>query len=76
MGRHGLDLCGSVFGQVAGFCECGNEPSRLIKYMENTLFSCGLVRAFQEGLRSVELLSVNCVACIWNIYRHGNYFMK
>jgi hypothetical protein len=28
--RHGLDLYGSVYGQVAGFCECGNEPLRLI----------------------------------------------
>ena len=24
---HGLDFCGSGQGQVAGICECGNEPS-------------------------------------------------
>ena len=24
---HGLDRCGSGQGQVAGTCECGNEPS-------------------------------------------------
>ena len=23
---YGLDLCGSGQGQVAGTCECGNEP--------------------------------------------------
>ena len=31
-GRRGLGLYGSVYGQVAVFCECGNEPSRLMKY--------------------------------------------
>ena len=31
MGRHGQDCSGSAFGQVAGFCECGNEPSCSIK---------------------------------------------
>jgi hypothetical protein len=25
-GDHGLDRSGSRKGQVAGFCECGNEP--------------------------------------------------
>ena len=28
---HGLDCFGSGWGQVAGFCECGNEPSCSIK---------------------------------------------
>jgi len=27
MGRHGLDQSGLGLGQVAGSCECGNEPS-------------------------------------------------
>jgi hypothetical protein len=26
MGGYGVDLCGSVFEAVVGFCECGNEP--------------------------------------------------
>jgi len=26
-----LDRCGSEYGQVAGTCECGNEPSGSIK---------------------------------------------
>jgi hypothetical protein len=31
MGRHGLDLSGSGYGQVAGASECGNEPSGSVK---------------------------------------------
>ena len=31
MGRYGLDCCDSRKGQVAGSCECGNEPSGSIK---------------------------------------------
>ena len=27
MWGHGLDLSGSVYGQVADACICGNEPS-------------------------------------------------
>jgi hypothetical protein len=30
----GLDRSGSVWGQLAGICECGNEPSVSIKYGE------------------------------------------
>jgi hypothetical protein len=30
-GGHGLDSSGSGKGQVAGTCECGNEPSGSIK---------------------------------------------
>jgi hypothetical protein len=30
MGGHGLDRSGSGYGQVAGSCECGNEPSSSI----------------------------------------------
>ena len=30
-GGHGLDLSGSGYGQVAGSCECGNEPLGSIK---------------------------------------------
>ena len=32
--EHGLDRVGSGNGQVAGCCECGNEPSGSIKYGE------------------------------------------
>jgi hypothetical protein len=32
--RHGLDLYGSKYGQVADYCEYGNEPSGSIKYGE------------------------------------------
>jgi hypothetical protein len=31
MWRHVLDLSGSGKGQVAGCCECGNEPSGSVK---------------------------------------------
>ena len=31
---HGLDRCGSGWGQVAGICECGNELSGSIKCEE------------------------------------------
>jgi hypothetical protein len=30
VGRHTLDVSGSVYGPVAGSCEHGNEPSGLI----------------------------------------------
>jgi hypothetical protein len=30
-GGHGLDQSGSGQGQVAGFCECSDEPSGSIK---------------------------------------------
>jgi len=33
-GRHGLDRSGSGYGQVAGTCECSNEPSGSIKRRE------------------------------------------
>jgi hypothetical protein len=29
---HMLDVSGSVYGQVAGSCECGDEPCGSIKY--------------------------------------------
>jgi hypothetical protein len=31
MWGYGLDRAGSGYGQVAGTCECGNEPSGSIK---------------------------------------------
>ena len=31
MGRYGPDRFDSEYGQVAGGCECGNEPSGSIK---------------------------------------------
>jgi hypothetical protein len=30
-GKYGLDCSGSEWGQMAGVCECGNEPSGFIK---------------------------------------------
>jgi hypothetical protein len=33
-GKHGLDRAGSGQIQVAGFCECGSEPSGSIKCVE------------------------------------------
>jgi len=41
-GGYGLDRAGSGYGQVAGTCECGNEPSGSIK--------CGV---FLDWLRTV-----------------------
>ena len=34
MWGYGLDLFGSGNGQVADTCECGNEPSGSIKFVE------------------------------------------
>jgi hypothetical protein len=34
MWRCGLDGAGSGYGQVAGICKCGNEPSGSIKCRE------------------------------------------
>jgi hypothetical protein len=34
-GGHGLDQSGSGYGQVAGSCERGDEPSGSIKYGES-----------------------------------------
>ena len=31
MSGHGLDRAGSGLGHLAGFCECGNEPSFSIR---------------------------------------------
>ena len=33
-GEHELDRSGSEEGQVEGCCECGNEPSGSIKWVE------------------------------------------
>jgi len=30
---YGLDRAGSGYGQVAGTCECGNEPSGSIEFL-------------------------------------------
>jgi len=30
-GGYGLDQADSIYGQVAGTCDCGNEPSGSIK---------------------------------------------
>jgi hypothetical protein len=34
MWGYGMDLAGSGYGQVAGTCECGSEPSCFIKFGE------------------------------------------
>jgi hypothetical protein len=34
MWGYGLDRSGSGWGQVAGICECGNEPSGSVKWEE------------------------------------------
>jgi hypothetical protein len=34
MWGYGLDRAGSGYGQVAGICECGNEPSGSITFEE------------------------------------------
>ena len=34
MDLHRLDLSGSELGQVAGTCDCGDEPSGSTKYYE------------------------------------------
>jgi len=34
MRGYGLDRSGSGYGQVAGTCECGNEPSFSMKFGE------------------------------------------
>jgi hypothetical protein len=46
MGRRALHLSGSGQGQVAGSCECGNEPAVSIKCKEffDLLRNCQLVR--------------------------------
>ena len=33
-GGHGLDWSGSIWGQLTGFCKCGNKPSVYIKRWE------------------------------------------
>jgi len=42
MRRHGMEWCGSGYGQVAGCCECGNELPGSIKCREflNQLSAC------------------------------------
>ena len=37
-------------GQMAGSCECGNEPSRSIKYEEISWLASEDMLASQEGL--------------------------
>ena len=47
-GRHGLDLFGSGQGQLAGYCECGNEPQGFLK--------CG---EFLDYLRTCQLIKMD-----------------
>ena len=52
MWGYGLDRSGSGYGQVAGTCECGNEPSGCsIKYGE-----------FLDCLKTGWLLKKDCAA--------------
>ena len=60
----GLDGCGSGQGEVAGCCECGNEPLVSIKYGEffQLLRICQLLRKDCASSRqSVMELLVMCV---------------
>jgi len=50
IGRHRPGCSGSVWGHVAGACECGSEPSGLIK--------CG---KFSDWLRTCWLLRKDSV---------------
>ena len=34
MGRQGLDFSSSIWGQMAGVCECGNVPAGSLKSRE------------------------------------------
>ena len=56
VGRHGLDRSDSGYGQVAGCCECGNEPSVSLKCEE-----------FLEYLRPLKNQSNDCL--ILNIFQ-------
>jgi len=51
MWGHGLDRCGSGYGQVAGTCECGNELLGPIK--------CG---KFLDYLKTGYLLKKDCAS--------------
>jgi hypothetical protein len=51
MAGNGLELCGSGCGQVAGFCEHGNE------HTANSLTNVEL-SASEEGLCSMEFVSL------------------
>jgi len=53
MWGHGLDGSGSGYGQVAGTCECGNEPSGSIKCGE-FIDKLKIRLTSQEGLCSME----------------------
>ena len=53
MWGNGLDRSGLGQGQVAGACECGNEPSGSIKWGE-----------FLDQLKTGQLLEKDCAA--WN----------
>jgi hypothetical protein len=54
--EHGLDLYGSWEIQVAGSCECGNEPSGFYKTRGISWLADDLL-ASEEGLCSLELVS-------------------
>ena len=50
---HGLDRSGSGQRQVAGCCECGDEPSGSIKCWEISCLAEDLL-ASKQGMYSVE----------------------
>jgi hypothetical protein len=60
-GGHKLDGSGSGQRQVAGCCECGNEPSSFIKLVGGGGSRLAeKLLASQEGLCSMELVSLTC----------------
>jgi hypothetical protein len=52
MWGYGLDRSGSGYGQVAGTCECGNEPSDSVKLRGIAWLADD--RLASEGLCSME----------------------
>ena len=63
---YGLDKAGSGWGQVAGTCECGNEPSGSIKFGE-----------FLDQLQTGQLLEKDCA--VWseqvsNCYKYDSLY--
>ena len=61
MWGYGMDRAGSGQGQVAGTCECGNEPSGSVK--------CG---EFLDQLRTGQLLKQDPAACSQSVSRLQN----
>jgi len=63
MGKHGLDLYDPGQGRVSRACECGFHEMRGFSWLSEDML------AFQEGLRSVELVreAVLCWVCCLDV---------